>query len=136
MSASLKFAFRQLVKSPGFAFVAIATLALGIGACAAMFSLVNAVVLKPLPFRDPERLVWIENNGKGGMSARTSRADVFAGWRESTQTLEVLGGYFAFFDYGRHTLTGRGEPQRLRGVAVSDNFLSVLGVTPLHGRNF
>lgn len=73
MPASLKFAFRQLVKAPSFAFVALATLGLGIGACAAMFSIVDAVLLKPLPFAEPERLVWIENTGKTGLSGRTTR---------------------------------------------------------------
>src|SRR6185503_2406851 len=110
MLGNLKFALRQLVKSPGFALVAIATLALGIGACAAMFG--------------------------GGLSGRTSRADVFAGWREQTRSFEALGGYMAFFDYGRQTLTGAGAPERLRGVPVTDNFLPVLGIAPLLGRNF
>jgi len=136
MPASLKFALRQLAKSPGFAFVAIATLGLGIGACAAMFSIANAVLLKPLPFRQPDRLVWIENSGKTGLSGRTTRADVFTGWREQSQSFEALGAYFAFFDYGRLTMTGAGDPERLRGVGISDNLLPVLGVTPLHGRNF
>ncbi|HEY7923172.1 MAG TPA: ABC transporter permease [Vicinamibacteria bacterium] len=132
----MRFALRQLVRSPGFALVAIATLALGIGACAAMFGIVNAVLLKPLPFREPERLVWIENVFGGGLSGRTSRADVFAGWREQNKSFEALGGYMAFFDYGRQTLTGVGAPERLRGVPVTDSFLPVLGVTPLLGRNF
>jgi putative ABC transport system permease protein len=137
MLSDLRFAVRQLVKSPGFAFVAVATLALGIGACAVMFSLLDAVLLRPLPFRDPERLVWIENNlRKDGLSGRTTRADVFAGWRENSRSFEALGAYFAFFDYERLTLTGAGEPIRLRGVGVSDNFLPVLGVPLLHGRNF
>ncbi|HEY7862650.1 MAG TPA: ADOP family duplicated permease, partial [Thermoanaerobaculia bacterium] len=95
-----------------------------------------AVLLKPLPFEEPDRLVWVENVTGRGLSGRTSRADVFAGWREQARSFEALGGYFAFFDYGRLTLTGVGEPERLRHVSVSDNFLPVLGVRPLHGRNF
>lgn len=132
----MKLALRQLLKSPGFATVAILTLALGIGACTAMFSLVHAVLLKPLPFREPARLVWIENIGTSGLSARTSRTDVFAAWRERNTSFEALAAYFAFFDYGRQTMTGSGEPERLRSVGVSDNFLPTLGVRPLLGRNF
>lgn len=134
--SDLRFAIRQLTKSPGFAVTAILTLALGIGACSAMFSVLNAVLLRPLPFREPGRLVWIENVYGGGLSGRTTRADVFNGWREQNQTLEALAAYFAFSDYGRHTLTGSGEPERLRGVGVSDNFLPTLGIPLLHGRNF
>jgi predicted permease len=137
MVSSLKFAIRQLVKAPGFAAVALVTLALGIGACAAMFSIANAVLLRPLPFHQPQRLVWIENEGQGGMSARTTRADTFNAWRDQNTTFEALAGYFAFFDFvRRQTLTGAGEPERLRAVGVTDNFLPVLGVTPAVGRNF
>jgi putative ABC transport system permease protein len=132
----LKHAIRQLAKSPGFTIVAVGTLALGIGACAAMFSIVNAVLLKPLPFREPDRLVWIENVHGGGLSDRTTRVDLFNGWRDQSQSFESLAAYFAFFDYGRLTMSGAGEPERLRGVGVSDNFLPTLGVTLLHGRNF
>jgi putative ABC transport system permease protein len=136
MLSNLIFAFRQLRKSPGFTFVAIATLAGGIGACTAMFSIVNAVLLKPLPFREPDRLVWIENQKLQDLSGRTSQVNTLLGWREHTHTLESVAGYFAFFDYMRYTLTGVGEPERLRGVGVSDNFLPTLGVTPFLGRNF
>jgi len=137
MLANLKFAIRQLVKSPGFAAVALLTLALGIGACTAMFSIADAVLLRPLPFRAPGRLVWIENEGTGGMSARTTRADTFIAWREQNNSFEALAGYFAFFDFvRRQTLTGSGEPERLRAVGVSDNFLEVLGVPLELGRNF
>ena len=101
-----------------------------------MFSIVNAVLLKPLPFREPERLVWIENVFGGGLSGRTTRSDTFLGWRQQSRSFEALGAYFAFFDYGRLTMTGTGNPERLRGVGISDNFLAVLGVSPLHGRNF
>ena len=137
MLANLRFALRQLVKSPGFAVVALLTLALGIGACTAMFSIVNAVLLRPLPFREPGRLVWIENVGTGGLSARTTRADTFKAWREENTSFEAIAGYFAFFDFGRRqTLTGSGDPERLRSVGVSDNFLDVLGVAVALGRNF
>jgi len=133
---NLKFALRQLPKNPGFTAVAVLTLALGIGACAAMFSVVHAVLLRPLPFPEPERLVWIENVGTGGLSARTTRVDNFLEWGEQNSSFEKLGAYFAFFDYSRFTLIDRGEPQRLRGVGISQNFLDVLGVRPLLGRGF
>ena len=136
MLSDLKLALRQLVKSPGFAFTAIATLALGIGVCTAMFSIVNAVLLKPLPVREPERLVWIENVGDTGLSGRTSRTDTLKGWREQSQSFEALAAWFAFSDYNRLKLTGSGDPESLRGVGISDNFLPTLGVTMLHGRNF
>jgi len=137
MLSNFRFAARQLAKSPAFAGVAILTLALGIGACTAMFSIVNTVLLKPLPFLEPDRLVWIENVGSGGMSARTTRVDTFNAWREQNQSFEGLAAYFAFFDFERRqTLTGAGEPARLRAVGVSDNFLDVLGVRLALGRNF
>jgi putative ABC transport system permease protein len=132
----LKLAVRQLLKNPGFTAVAVLTLALGIGACTAMFSVVHAVLLRPLPFQNADRLVWIENSGSGGMSSITTRVDNFLDWCAQNESFEKLGAYFAFFDYSRYTLIGAGEPQRLRGVGVSQNFLDVLGVRPLLGRSF
>jgi len=137
MRSNLVFAVRQLLRSPSFAAVAILTLALGIGTCTAMFSIVNAVLLRPLPFQQPERLAWIENEGSGGLSARTTRADTFSAWRDENKSFDAIAGYFAFFDFGRRqTLTGAGQPERLRAVGVSDNFLDVLGVRPILGRSF
>ena len=132
----VRYAVRILRKSPGFAATAILTLALGIGACTAMFSIVNSVLLKPLPFREPDRLVWIENVFDGGLSGRTSRADVINGWRDENKSFESLAAYYAFSDSRRLTLTVAGNPERLRGFAVSDNFLPTLGVALSHGRNF
>jgi len=133
----LRFAIRQLLKNPGFTVVAVLTLALGIGTCTAMFSVVNAVLLRPLPVYEPERLVWIENLfSDEGLSGRTSRADTFLGWREQSKSFKSLAAYFAFSDYVPLTMTGTGDPERLRNVAVSDNFLPTLGVAPLFGRNF
>jgi putative ABC transport system permease protein len=136
MLSDLRFALRQLAKSPAFTLVALLTLGLGIGVCTAMFSVVRAVLLKPLPFREPDRLVWIENIGTGGLSSRTSRADVLLGWREQTKTLSALAAYFAFSDYGRLTLSNAGETESLRTLGISDNLLPTLGVGLLHGRNF
>src|SRR5262245_44289736 len=92
----LKFAFRQLLKNPGFAIVAVVTLGLGIGACTAIFSLINAVLLRPLPFQDVQRLVWIENIYPGDLSGRTIRMDNFIDWRAYQQSFEELAAYYAF----------------------------------------
>jgi predicted permease len=134
--SDLRFAARQLLRAPGFAFVAIATLALGIGVCTSMFGVVRAVVLKPLPVHEPDRLVWIENTGGEGLSNRTTRADTFKGWRDGQKSFESLAAVFAFSDYLRPTMTGSGEPERLRTYGVTDNFLPTLGVPLLFGRNF
>ena len=132
----LRFAVRQFTKAPGFTFVAVGILALAIGACTAMFSVLDAVLLRPLPFVQPDRLVWIENNVGTDLSGRTARADTFLGWRSQAKSFESLSGYFAFFDYFRVTLTGGGSTERLRDVAITDNFLPTLGVPLWRGRNF
>jgi putative ABC transport system permease protein len=137
MLSDLKYAIRMLTRSLGFTVVAVLTLALGIGACTAMFSLVNAVLLRPLPFHQPERLVWIENNLRGDtLSHRTSRVDDFLEWRAQAKAFEALAAYHAFFQLTRYSLTGIGDPQGVHGVQVSQDFLSVLGVQPLLGRGF
>ena len=134
--SDIRFAIRQLLRAPGFAFVAIATLALGIGVCTAMFGVVRAVVLKPLPVHEPDRLVWIENNRGEGLSNRTLRADTMMGWRDGQRSFESLAGLFAFSDYLRPTMTGNGEPERLRSYGVTQNLLPTVGVPLLLGRNF
>jgi len=92
-----------------------------------MFSLANAVLLRPLPFREPERLVWIENDLRGGtLSHRTSRVDDFLEWRARAKSFEALAAYNAFFQLNRYSLTGAGEPQVLQGVQVSQEFLNLL----------
>jgi len=128
---------RMLRRSPGFTVVAVLTLALGIGANTAIFSLVNALLLRPLPFRDPDQLVWISNIYEGGLSGETTTVNNFKDFRSMNQSFSDLAAYFAFFDYGSYHLTGgAGEPERLRGVGVSQNFLDVLGLAPMLGRNF
>jgi putative ABC transport system permease protein len=134
----IRFGARMLGKNRGFAAVAVFTLALGIGANTAIFSMVNALLFRPLPFRDPQRLVWIANQIPGGvgLSGETTRVANFADWRSQNQSFESLGAYFAFFDFMGYTLTGDGEPARLKGASISDNLLETLGVAPQIGRGF
>jgi len=132
----LRYAARMLMKQPGFTLIAVLTLALGIGATTTVFSVVNALVFRPLPFKDPAQLVWIANTNPGGLSGQTTRVGNLMDWRERNQSFADLAGYFAFSDYGGYRLTGSGEPERLIGFSVTQNFLPLLGVQPLLGRNF
>ena len=130
-------AARMLRKNPGFTVVAVLSLALGIGANTAIFSLVNALLFRPLPFREPRALVWIANpvvagEGIPGMSRRITLRD----WRQMNHSFEDLGGYIAFSERMTYTLIGKEEPTRLEGLSVTQNFLDVLGVQPRLGRNF
>jgi len=127
----LKYAARQLRKSPVFSIAAMFVLALGIGANAAVFSLVNAVLLRPLPFPHPEQLMRVgvvqspDDNGNFG------DAD-FLAWRDQQKSFQ----HIAVFEEAALTYTSAAEPQRLRGVWVSQQFFDVLGVQPLLGRTF
>ncbi|HEX5086148.1 MAG TPA: ABC transporter permease [Blastocatellia bacterium] len=133
----LRYGARALYKNPVFTLIAALTLALGIGANTAIFSVVNTLLFRPLPFHEPERLVWIANTGTaGGLSSVTTRVANFNDWRAQNKSFEDLAAYFAFFDYGSYNLVGVGEPERLVGVDVSQNFFALLGVRPLLGRGF
>jgi predicted permease len=133
----VRYSLRTLRRDMGFGLFALMILALGIGANTAVFSIAQALLLRPLPFHEPERLVWVANTGKtGGLSSVTSRTSNLRDWRRMNQSFADLGGYFAFFDYGGYTLSGAGEPERLVGVGVTQTFLPVLGIQPAIGRNF
>jgi putative ABC transport system permease protein len=142
----LRYGARMLISKPGFTLIAVITLALGIGANTAVFSVVNAVLIRPLPLKDPDRLVWIASGAsiassglvaaEGDLSGVTTQVGNFSDWRELNNSFEDLAAYFAFFDYDSFTLTGSGEPERLRGVGVTQNFLDLLGISPLLGRGF
>ena len=132
----IKYALRGCRKEPGVALVAVLILALGIGANTAVFSIVNPIVLRPLPFPDSERLVWMANTGTTGLSGQTYRVDLYEEIARSARSFEELSAYFAFFGFGGQTLTGRGEPERLIAVDVAPRFFEVLGVQPASGRLF
>jgi putative ABC transport system permease protein len=122
----LRFAFRQLLKNPGFTAVAVLTLALGIGANTAMFSVVNAVILRPLPFREPGRLMLVEGNALNNFAAPD-----FRDLAEQNRSFEQLGACATT----TFNLSGGGEPERVNGARVSASWLPTLGVQPLYGRN-
>ena len=132
----VRFTFRTMRRDAGFCAVAVLILGLGIGANTAIFSVVNALLFRPLPFRDPARLVWIANTGTSGLSGVTSRVANYQDWRTMNQSCEDLTAYFAFSDYASYTLIEKGEPERLSGFGVAQNFLDFLGVRPELGRNF
>jgi len=129
----LRFAVRMLFKSPSFTIIAVLTLALGIGATTAMFSVVNGVLLSPFPFSDPDRLVTIKNQiPKLGPTAFSVPApDVLTYQRETKSFTDVAGYQESTYD-----LTGRGAPRKVQGARLTSNVLSVLGAEPMLGRNF
>jgi predicted permease len=137
----LRYTFRTWRRDAGFAVFAILIAGLGIGATATVFSVVNTLLLRPLPFEKPGELVWIANvdvTALAGGTAKAGHTQVghMLDLRERTQTMSAVAGYFAFSGVGDNLLTGRGEPERLSGVPVSTNFFDVLGVKPLVGRSF
>ena len=136
LARDLRYTFRTLRRDMGFAAFAIAIAGLGIGASATVFSVVNTLLLRPLPFQDPAALVWVPNHNTAGLSGQTTQVGHMLDLRERTQTLSAIGGYMAFYGVGDNLLSGRGEPERLNGVPVTGNFFDVLGVRPLLGRTF
>ena len=132
----LRYTARTLRRDAGFAVFAILIAGLGIGASATVFSVVNTLILRPLPFARPSELVWIANHDTAGLSGQTTQVGHMLDLRERTQTLSAIAGYFAFYGVGDNLLSGRGEPERLSGVPVSENFFDVLGVKPMLGRSF
>jgi putative ABC transport system permease protein len=132
MFQDMRFGLRMLLKNPGFTLIAVITLALGIGANTAIFSVVNALMLKPLPYHDPERLVWVDYTSSKNTGGEVLSAH-FLNWRERTRTLEGI----AQVDGSTRTLTGAGEAERVEVGLVSANFFTTLGAQPLSlGRNF
>src|SRR2546423_5287884 len=132
----LRYALRTLRRDAGFATFAILIVGLGIGASSTVFSVVNALLIRPLPFSDPGRLVWIANHDTSGLSGQTTQVGHFLDLRERNKSFSDVAAYFAFYGVGDNKLTGQGEPERLSGVPVSQNFFQLLGVQPRLGRTF
>ncbi|HEY0872390.1 MAG TPA: ABC transporter permease [Vicinamibacterales bacterium] len=132
----LRYTLRVLRRDAGFAAFAILIAGLGIGASVTVFSVVNTLLLRPLPFAEPDRLVWIANRDTAGLSGQTTQVSHMLDLRERTQSLSAVAGFFAFYGVGDNLLSGTGEPERLSGVPVSGNFFDVLGIRPALGRTF
>lgn len=128
----IRYALRKLLRAPGFALVAVATLALAIGATTAVFSIVNGVLLEPLPFRDPSRLVSVSSVDRGGKSVYMSPLD-YIDYRDGSRSFESM----AHYSDASVNLTGSGvQPLRLSEARVGAEFFEVLGVRPQLGRFF
>ena len=129
----IRYAFRMLAKKPGFTIAAVLAISIGIGANTAIFSVVNAVLLRSLPYKDPDRLAVIFSNKQGAVrgSGSASYPDA-VDWRQQSQSFEEM----ATFHNTGYTLTGGGEPERINGARASAEFFPLLGVEAVEGRTF
>lgn len=129
----LRFGLRQLLSKPGVTLIAVLSLALGIGANTAIFSLVDAVLLRPLPFHEPDRLVMVwEDATQVGFPRNTPAPANYADWKSQNKTLEDM----AALNWRNYALTDEGEPEKVEAQGVTANFFSLLGVKPVLGRSF
>ncbi len=133
MINDLRYAFRQLVKSPAFTAVAVLTLALGIGACTAVVSLVNALLIRPLPYKAPQELVLLwQKFSAQGLDQIPVSAPEYLDYEKQTSSFE----HIAAFDYTDLNLTGGDMPERVQGAVVAPSLFPLLGVVPIEGRVF
>jgi putative ABC transport system permease protein len=128
----IRYGLRSLLKRPGFTAIAVVTLALGIGANTAIFTVVNAVLLRPLPFPESERVMWLGQEFSSGPQAAGQPKFIF--WREQSQSFESMAAYEGF--RGGGNLAGGNEAEYVGGLHVSADFFRVLGVNPIAGRSF
>jgi putative ABC transport system permease protein len=126
----LRYGARMLQKNPGFTSIAVFTLALGIGANTALFSFTDAVLFRPLPFAEPERLVMVKGAPGSLVDMGLANPDKFMQWSHPVQSLE----YVAVYNSARANLADYLAPERIQGMRVSASFFPMLGVNPLHGR--
>jgi predicted permease len=139
LAQDLRYTVRTLRRDSSFAIFAILIVGLGIGASCTIFSVVNALLLRPLPFRAPAQLVWVKNHpdvNANDLSGQTTQVGHMLDLRDRSKSFSEVAGYFAFYGLGDSKLIGEGEPERLTNIPVSQNFFSMLGVEPLLGRQF
>jgi predicted permease len=130
-ASDLKYGLRGMCRNPGSTVFAILIVGLGIGGASTVFSVVNALLLRPLPFRDPGQLVWISNGEN-----YSTQPEHYSDLREQNQSFSDLEGWSGAYNSGDKELTGSGEPERLTSVPVTENFFALLGVQPVIGRSF
>src|SRR5436190_7229336 len=128
----LRHGIRLLRRSPGFTTAAVVTLALGIGATSAIFSVVRTVMLEPLPYREPDRLVAVWETNRGGTTRNVIAPANFVAWRERTETLDDFG----MVGPASLSMIINGEPDRVAGQRVSASVFRALGVQPARGRTY
>ena len=133
----LRYAFRTLNRDCGFALIAVLILGLGIGANIAVFSVVNTILLRPLPFPDAQQLARIvEKNPSSGESSKTFTADATQDFQLQNRSFQSVSGYFAFTPPDNFKLVGNGQPLPVTGLFVAEGFFQTLGVEPAMGRSF
>ena len=136
IAQDIRFGLRSIRRDAAAAIFMVAMVAIGIGASTTVFSLCRALLLRPLPFERPERLIWIANGTSENLSGQTVQVYNLLALREESRSFSGIAGVFPFYAPGDVRFTGRGEPERLTGVPVTQNFFSLLGVEPLVGRFF
>ena len=134
----LSYAFRTMKRDYGFTIFAILIVGLGVGASCTIFSVLNTILIRPLPFRDPGRLVWMANHtdDTNDMSGKTVQVNYLLDYRKLNKSFADLGAYMAFYGPGDAKLIGDGQPERLTSVPVTQNFFPLLGVETQVGRQF
>jgi putative ABC transport system permease protein len=137
LAQDVRYSARTLRRDARLTAFAILIVGLGIGASVTVFSVVNALLIRPLPFRDAERLVWISNGDSPDLSGQTTQVRYVQALQHESRTLEDVAGYSPFYGVGDHSLVSESaEPERLTRIEVTQNFFGMLGVRPAVGRLF
>jgi hypothetical protein len=133
----LRYSLRTLGRDRAFTSVTVLILALGIGANVAVFSVVNTILFRPLPFANPQQLTWFAgNNGAGGLTDITYRVDAFEEFAHYNHSFQSVTAYMPYFEAAQSKLITTGDPQPVQGVWVMENFFPTLGIQPYLGRQF